>query len=288
VKVFALLLSFAARGAAATDPAPPVDKVEEVSRSLIVLDNAHEKEQAVTAAVHIVSNVRSTTPEALKAEIVAAEAALAMRAEVGGAPVVYDSPSVSISLRKVTADALVESGADLETIDGAGIKIPADPRIKGKHGGPVTISVTSYHTGDNFKELPTARYGKNRKMRRMSGPDSISGTTQEEDRVDFFMSKTSVSWRGTVDVKVPGLSASVPAHERKWNPIGSDNADSLYSEEKAEVAREFEAVAALSGAERARGLRRLARRWHPDKNPEDHARATEVFSFLQDLRETLA
>mmetsp|Transcript_31616 Transcript_31616/g.104795 ORF Transcript_31616/g.104795 Transcript_31616/m.104795 type:complete len:304 (+) Transcript_31616:176-1087(+) len=244
---------------------------------------------AVAAAVHIVSSVRVATPEALKAEIVAAEAALSLRAEVDGAPAVYDSPSVSISLRKVSPRALAEVGASLEAVDGASVKIPADPRVKGKHGGPVTVTVTSYHTGDRIKELPTVRYGANREMRRVGGPDSISATKQKEDRVDFFMTKTSVSWRGTVNIKVPGLSAQVPAHDRPWTPFGEDGKNVLFVEEKAEVRREVEALASLAdSAERQRGLRQLARRWHPDKHKdEDVPRATEVFTYLQELRAAL-
>mmetsp|Transcript_147935 Transcript_147935/g.368640 ORF Transcript_147935/g.368640 Transcript_147935/m.368640 type:complete len:311 (+) Transcript_147935:174-1106(+) len=243
--------------------------------------------KAVAAAVHIVSPVRSTTPEALKAEIIAAEAALTLRAEVDGAPAVYDSPSVSVSLRKVSPGALVQSGANLETVDGAGITIPADPRVRGKHGGPVTITVTSFHAGDGVKELPTVKYGANRELRRVGGPDAISGTKQKEDRVDFFMAKTSVSWRGTVDVKVPGLAAQVPAHDRPWTPYGTDG---RFVEEKAEVRREVEALAILpetSSNQKQRGLRQLARRWHPDKNPEDVERATEVFTYLQELKAAL-
>lgn len=257
---------------------------EAKAQALVVLPDETEG-KAVAAAVHILNPVPSNTPEALKAEIIAAEAALALRAEVDGAPAVYDSPSVSITLRRVSPKALVESGTTLETPNGAGITLPADPRIKGRHGGPVTISVTSYHTGDKVKEVPTVKYGANRQVRRMSGPDG--GTVQKEDRVDFFMTKTSVSWRGTVNVKVPGLSAQVPAHDRPWAPYG-EAADALFAEEKAEVRQEVEALAALGDeAERRRGLRRLAQKWHPDKRPDDRERATEVFAYLQELRHTV-
>merc|ERR1719270_422673 len=128
----------------------------------------------------------------------------------------------------------MESGTKLEAANGAGITIPADPRIKGRHGGPVTVSVTSYHTGDKVKEVPTVKYGANRQLRRMTGPNAISGTVQKEDRVDFFMTKTSVSWRGTVNVKVPGLGAEVPAHDRPWKPYGKEE-DVRYPEEKAQI-----------------------------------------------------
>lgn len=254
------------------------------ARALVALPDQAEG-QAVAAAVHIMNPVPSNTPEELKAEIIAAEAALSLRAEVDGAPAVYDSPSVSISLRKVSPKALVESGTKLEAPNGAGITLPADPRIKGKHGGPVTISVTSYHTGDKVKEVPTVKYGANRQVRRMTGPDG--GTVQKEDRVDFFMTKTSVSWRGTVNVKVPGLAAQVPAHDRPWNPYG-ESGDVLFPEDKEQVRSEVEALAALDDyVEQRRGLRRLAQKWHPDKRPDDLERATEVFAFLQDLRQTL-
>eukprot|EP00933_Yihiella_yeosuensis_P037855 TRINITY_DN31856_c0_g1_i2.p1 TRINITY_DN31856_c0_g1~~TRINITY_DN31856_c0_g1_i2.p1 ORF type:complete len:372 (+),score=95.85 TRINITY_DN31856_c0_g1_i2:51-1166(+) len=253
-------------------------------------------------ALRLVSSVRSTTPEALQQEIVAAEEALSLRAEVDGLPVVYDSPAVSIVLRKVSAANLTASGADLEAPDGASIKIPADPRVKGRTDRPVTVTVTSYHAGDAIKELPTVKYGKNRTQvpqgaeavskddtPKDSAPDSnvSSNETQKEERVDFFMSKTSVSWRGTVNVKVPGLAAQVPAHDRPWSPYGRAGED-LYPEEKAEVRKEMERLASLpSEEERSRALRRLARQWHPDKHPaEDKEKATEVFEYLQDLRDS--
>jgi len=238
----------------------------------------------LSAAFRIVSPFRVTTPEALRAEIIAAEEALALRAEVDGAPVVYDSPAVSISLRKVSPNALVEGGAELDAADGAKIKIPADPRVKGRHGGPVTVTVTSYHTGDKIKELPTVRYGANRQTRRVSGHGA--GSRQKEDRVDFFMSRTSVSWRGTVNVKVPGLGAEVPAHDRVWQPYG-EAANVRFPEEKDQVRVEVEAIVGMPKEEQSRALRKLAKRWHPDKNPEDEERATEVFEYLQELRESL-
>jgi len=267
--------------------APPLTRsaqklAEAQARALVALPNNEGK--AVSAAVHILNPVPSNTPEALKAEIIAAEAALALRAEVDGPPAVYDSPSVSISLRRVSPNALVESETKLETPNGAGITLPADPRIKGRHGGPVTISVTSYHTGDKVKEVPTVKYGANRQVRRMTGGDG--GTVQKEDRVDFFMTKTSVSWRGTVNVKVPGLAAQVPAHDRPWAPFG-EKGESLYPGEKAELRTEVEALAALGEDEKRRGLRRLSQKWHPDKRPEDLERATEVFAYLQELRQSI-
>ncbi|CAE8610756.1 unnamed protein product [Polarella glacialis] len=246
---------------------------------------------SAVVALRLVSAVRSTTPEQLKNEIVAAEAALALRAEVDGLPVVYDSPAVSISLRKVSAGALTANGAELECPDGASIKIPADPRVKGRNGGPVTVSVTSYHAGDGIKDIPKVKYGAERRLRHVvGGPDGVSaGAAKKEDRVDFFMTKNSVSWRGTVDVKVPGLAAQVPAHDRPWTPYGSAD-DQLYPEEKAEVRKELEKLAASPDIdERLRGYRRLARRWHPDKHQgeEEKERATAVFEYLQEVREAL-
>lgn len=239
------------------------------------------------AAFRIVSPFRVRTSEELGAEIVAAETALALKAEVGGAPVVYDSPSVSISLRKVEAQALIDLGTELEAVDGAKVTIPADPRVKGRHGGPVIVSITSYHTGDRIKDLPTVKYGKDRRFRSVSGPDAISATRLEpDDRVDFFMSKTSVSWRGTVNVKVPGLGASVPAHDRPWMPFGKEE-ELEYASDKAEIRKEVEAVAGAAKDERLRAYRKLARRWHPDKNPDDADRATDIFTYLQALREGL-
>ncbi len=257
--------------------------------------------QESLVALRLFSPIRSTSPEALKAEVIAAEAALALRAEVDGLPVVYDSPGVSISLRKVSPDVLVTQGAILEAPDGGGVTIPADPRVRGRHGGPVTVSVTSYHAGDALKtkEMQKINFGSTA-SRKEVGPTSntsntstgngMNGTTYTSqignasgvDRVDFFMTKTSVSWRGTVNVKVPGLSAQVPAKDRPWTPLGED---ALYAEEKAEVKAELERLASLKNAnEKLRGYRKLARQWHPDKHPEEREKATEVFEYLQELR----
>ena len=249
-------------------------------------------------ALRLFSPVRSTTQEAIKAEVIAAEAALEMRAEVDGLPVVYDSPAVSISLRKVSPDALMQNGAEVEAPDGASVKIPADPRIKGRHGGPVTVTVTSYHAGDAVKEMPKVKYGAQQQMQpesKLTGVEANASLAEDDnasnrthnntknDRVDFFMTKTSVSWRGTVDVKVPGLSAQVPAHDRPWTPYGESV---LYPEEKAAVREELERLAALpDNDDRLRGCRKLARQWHPDKHPpEEREKATEIFEYMQELR----
>ncbi|CAE7481311.1 unnamed protein product [Symbiodinium pilosum] len=256
------------------------------------------KDSGDVVALRLFSPVRSTTQEAIKAEVIAAEAALELRAEVDGLPVVYDSPAVSISLRKVSPEALIQNGAEVEAPDGASVKIPADPRIKGRHGGPVTVTVTSYHAGDAVKEMPKVKYGAQQQLRpepmknaeansSIMGNDSVSNmsnATQDakNDRVDFFMTKTSVSWRGTVDVKVPGLSAQVPAHDRPWTPYGENV---LYPEEKAAVREELERLSSLSDDEKLRGCRKLARQWHPDKHPlEDREKATEIFEYMQELR----
>lgn len=236
---------------------------------------------SVPAVIRILNHVRSTTPEELKHEIIAAELALALRAEVDGAVVIYDSPAVSIALRKVSEKALIE-GTKIEAPDGSSVQIPADPRVKGRYGGPVTVSLTSYHAGDAVKELPTVKYGAQRRLRRVGGRDSA--TVQQEDRVDFFMSRTSVSWRGTVNVKVPGLAAQVPAHDRPWRPFGENE---TFAAEKAEVRQELERLVGQPSAERLRGYRKLARKWHPDKCPEEKDRATAVFEYLQELRQAL-
>ena len=244
-------------------------------------------------ALKLYSPIRSTTTEALRAEIVAAEAALALQAEVDGLPVVYDSPAVSISLRKVKPETLIQLGAHVEAPDGAGVSIPPDPRVKGRHGGPVTITVTSYHAGDSInKEMPRVKYGAEQQFKPDPESAETSGNSNNSagaganrssepnktDRVDFFMTRTSVNWRGTVDVKVPGLSANVPAHDRPWTPFGEDE---RYAEDKAEVRKELERLVSVDSSERLRGYRKLARQWHPDKHPaEDREKATEVFEYL--------
>ncbi|CAK9003471.1 unnamed protein product [Durusdinium trenchii] len=270
-------------------------------------DDASESSQGATGegdrqsgehppvALRLFSPIRSTSQEALKAEVIAAEAALAMRAEVDGLPVVYDSPAVSISLRKVDPQTLIQSGAHVEAPDGASIQIPADPRVKGRHGGPVTITVTSYHAGDSInKDMPRIKYGAegiqfqpqesdHRSEQNASSSESRNETVNKTDRVDFFMTRTSVNWRGTIDVKVPGLAANVPAHDRPWTPFGEDE---RYAEDKASVRTELERLASLErSGERLRGYRKLAMQWHPDKHPpEERAKATEVFEYLQELR----
>lgn len=47
---------------------------------------------------------------------------------------------------------------------------------------------------------------------------------------------------------------------------------------------ELEQLASLPSPERLRGYRRLAKQWHPDKHPEERAKATEVFEYLQEMR----
>ena len=276
---------------------------QECQKSPGTSESPGESHQESLVALRLFSPIRSTSPEALKAEVIAAEATLALRAEVDGLPVVYDSPGVSISLRKVSPDVLVTQGAILEAPDGGGVTIPADPRVRGRHGGPVTVSVTSYHAGDGInKEMPKIKFGSTRASPEVNtsnpsinetgtnGTNGTNGTTKTQignasegvDRVDFFMTKTSVSWRGTVNVKVPGLSAQVPAKDRPWTPLGED---ALYAEEKAEVKTELERLASLPSNEKLRGYRKLARQWHPDKHPpEEREKATEVFEYLQELR----
>merc|ERR1711957_408741 len=110
------------------------------------------------------------------------------------------------------------------------------------------------------------------------------------DRVDFFTTRTSVSWRGNVNVKYAGLHASVPAHDRApgQKPGGSTygaEEEVRFPDEKKEVYAEMERIVGLPRTDRSRALRQLARRWHPDKNPEDMDRATDVFNYLQELKE---
>eukprot|EP00927_Polykrikos_kofoidii_P072297 TRINITY_DN68430_c0_g1_i1.p1 TRINITY_DN68430_c0_g1~~TRINITY_DN68430_c0_g1_i1.p1 ORF type:complete len:412 (+),score=79.28 TRINITY_DN68430_c0_g1_i1:108-1343(+) len=285
-------------------------------------ENQHEDEDdpppanpggELTEPGRIVSSIIVRTAQELKAEVIAAEAALALRAEVDGAVVTYDSPSVSIALRKVSADNLTKNGTKMEAPDKAGVEIPADPRVKGRHGGPVTITLSSYHTGDRIKEPPTlsSREFKSSQAAPSSSPRDSGGgatdiprsengganrTTQDEegskknetDRVDFFMTKTSVSWRGTVNVKVPGLGASVPAHDRSPTDVNfGEEGEVLFPIEKADLRKQLEDAAGLPEEDRLRIYRRLARKWHPDKNPEDRERATEVFAYLSTLKELL-
>eukprot|EP00929_Paragymnodinium_shiwhaense_P107258 TRINITY_DN73340_c0_g1_i1.p1 TRINITY_DN73340_c0_g1~~TRINITY_DN73340_c0_g1_i1.p1 ORF type:complete len:377 (-),score=91.54 TRINITY_DN73340_c0_g1_i1:203-1333(-) len=243
----------------------------------------------------IVSSRISRNAEELKAEVISAEAALALRAEVDGPVVVYDSPSVSIALRRVSPEKLLEEGAELEAPDKAGIKIPGkDPRIKGRHGGPVTITVSSYHAGDRVKYPPnisSREFQKPAPQPRQQGEESNEshGTAPNEtDRVDFFMTKTSVSWKGTVNVKVPGLSATVPAHDRSPSEVKfGDEGDIAFFEDKEEIRKELEDLSSQPLDERMRAYRKLARKWHPDKNPEDAQRATDVFAYLSTLKELL-
>eukprot|EP00931_Biecheleriopsis_adriatica_P103919 TRINITY_DN78702_c0_g1_i1.p1 TRINITY_DN78702_c0_g1~~TRINITY_DN78702_c0_g1_i1.p1 ORF type:complete len:352 (+),score=65.75 TRINITY_DN78702_c0_g1_i1:67-1056(+) len=294
--------------AADAEAAPKVDAVPSGASAGAGSADASAGDSSLVA-LKLVSAVRSTTPEAIKAELIAAEEALSLRAQVDGLPVVYDSPAVSISLRKVSPENLLAQGTEVAAPDGASIKIPADPRIKGRHGGPVTVTVTSYHAGDALKDQqpPKIRYSAERRIHQedsnssnatgnttnsseSSEANSTNSTPEKDDRVDFFMTKTSVSWRGSVDVKVPGLSAQVPAHDRPWTPYGEAN--DKYLEEKAEVRQELERLASLPvrthGDERLRGYRRLARKWHPDKHAEeDREKATEVFEYMQELREAL-
>merc|ERR1719183_224494 len=161
--------------------------------------------------MRIFSPWRVESTEALKAEVVAAEAALALRATVDGPLAVYDSPSVSIALRKVSPETLANEWVEVKAPDGAELSIP--PGAKQRHGGPVTVTITSYHTGGRIKKLPgRVKFGRGRRLRRrLGGDEAISGTTVGEDRVDFFLEKEegksgparhSVSWAGTVDVRV--------------------------------------------------------------------------------------
>lgn len=248
----------------------------------------------------IVSLRRSETAEELKAEVVAAEAALSLRAEVGGPPVVYDSPGVSIAVQKVEAENLTRNGLNLTAPNDAGVMIPADPRITGRHGGPVTVSVSSFHAGEKIKELPEIKSSDFRPKPAepsdadLDGPrdgaekKADAGSAKPEvDRVDFFMKKTGISWRGTVNVKVPGLGASVPAHDREGPPPGAsiEEAEQSNPEEKQMVKREMMLLASLPQAEQQRKYRELAKQWHPDKNPGDTERAADIFAYLQRLRE---
>lgn len=248
----------------------------------------------------IVSLRRSETPEELKAEVVAAEAALSLRAQVGGPPVVYDSPGVSIAVQKVEAENLTNNGLNLTAPNDAGVMIPADPRITGRHGGPVTVSVSSFHAGEKIKELPEIKSSDFRHKPADPSDADLDGPPEESekkadagaakpevDRVDFFMKKTGISWRGTVNVKVPGLGASVPAHDREGPPPGAsvEEDEQLHPEEKQMVKREMMLLASLPQAEQQRKYRELAKQWHPDKNPGDTERAADIFAYLQRLRE---
>lgn len=279
--------------------------------AIVRVERGEAEESALPAeAAHIVSPWRVDTPQALKAEVVAAEAALSLRAEVDGAPAVYESPSVSIALRRVSPETLANEWVELKSPDGADVKIP--PGAKQRHGGPVTITITSYHVGGRLKLPGRVKFGQGRQLRRkLGGEESISGTTVKEDRVDFFLMKEpqkdgparhSVQWAGTVDVKVRdptkgrgkikggyehGLGVSVPAHDREWLPGREGHEIQRFPVEKKELQLEVEGLVGRPLAEQRRGYRLLARRWHPDKNREDEDRATEVFAYLQELRETL-
>lgn len=263
-------------------------------------------------SARIYSPFRVETVEALKAEVIAVEAALALRAEVDGSPAVYDSPSVSIALRKVSPEKLANEWVELKAPDGAELSIP--PGAKQRHGGPVTITITSYHTGGRIKQLPgRIKLGKNRRLRRkLGGDEEISGTTVGEDRVDFFLEKEegkgseparhSVSWAGTVDVRVrdptkgrgkvkggfeQGLGVSVPAHHTDYQLAGVSNEDSRWPEERQALLLEVEGLAGLPEPDRQRGYRKLARKWHPDKNPDIQEKSSVLFQLLQELRARL-
>eukprot|EP00438_Fugacium_kawagutii_P011280 Skav202830 [mRNA] locus=scaffold746:8413:9848:+ [translate_table: standard] len=244
--------------------------------------------EAPVVALRLFSAVRSPSPEQLRQEVMAAELALALSAEVDGLPVVYDSPSVSLALRKVSPGRLTKDGTTLEAPDGSGITIPGDPRVKGRDPlSSVTISLTSYHAGDHInKEMPKIKFKENVHTEMNTTSDNVTNTsntstTRSTDRVDFFMTKTSVTWHGTVNVKVPGLSANVPAKDRPWTPLEDDR----YAEDKALVKAELERLMSLPTAEKLRGYRKLARQWHPDKHPaEEREKVTEIFEYLQELR----
>lgn len=259
----------------------------------------------------IYSPWRVETTEALRQEVIAVEAALALRATVDGAPAVYDSPSVSIALRKVSPEVLANEWVELKAPDGAELSIP--PGAKQRHGGPVTITITSYHTGGRIKQLPgRVKYGKGTRLRRLLGGDeSISGTEVKLDRVDFFLEKEeatdgparhSVSWAGTVDVKVRdptkgrgkvkgnselGLGVSVPAHHTDYQVVGGPAADTRWPEDRQALMLEVESLVGLPDNERQRGYRKLARKWHPDKNPDDAEKSSVLFHLLQELRTRL-
>ncbi len=84
----------------------------------------------------------------------------------------------------------------------------------------------------------------------------------------------------------------MPAHDRKPGdaPTTSqfgDKGETSFADEKEELRKTLEDLVGKPETERLREYRKLARRCHPDKNPEDLERATDVFQFLQDLREAL-
>lgn len=282
--------------------------------ALVVVDvggDSSSSSDLPAESAKIYSPWRVETTEALRAEVVAVEAALALRATVDGAPAVYDSPSVSIALRKVSPETLANEWVELKAPDGAELTIP--PGAKQRHGGPVTVTITSYHTGGRIKQLPgRVKFGKGRRLRRLLGGDeSISGTEVKEDRVDFFLEKEeatngparhSVSWAGTVDVKVRdptkgrgkvkgnselGLGVSVPAHHEDYQVAGGPAADTRWPEERQALLLEVESLVGLPENERQRGYRKLARKWHPDKNPDDAEKSSVLFHLLQELRTTL-
>jgi len=293
----------------------------------------------------IMGTYQVATPAELKAEILAAEQALSVRAVVDGPAVVYDSPSVSIAVRKVSNEALAKNVTKIDAPDGAGITVPQG--VQGKSGKPVTITVTSYHASEKImKAMPSdlrVRFEKERRERQASGiePSAETGGSGDDasaaageagsepakaanvesskrhtehnstdqgvgenpkgasaraeppkpdvDRVDFFTTKTSVSWVGNVNVKYAGLSATVPAHDRTpgKGPAGATfggEEEVLFAAEKEQIYKEVESLASLPEVEMSRGFRQLARKWHPDKNPDDAERATEVFNYLQELK----
>jgi hypothetical protein len=285
--------------------------------ALIVVDadagagSTAEKSDLPAESARIFSPWRVETMEALKAEVIAVEQALALRASVDGPPAVYDSPSVSIALRKVSPEVLANEWVDLKAPDGAELSIP--PGAKQRHGGPVTITITSYHTGGRIKQLPgRIKFGRGRRLRRrLGGDEAISGTSVGEDRVDFFLEKQeatsgparhSVSWTGTVDVRVrdptkgrgkvkggyeQGLGVSVPAHHEDYQVAGGPTEDTRWPEDRQALLLEVEGLAGLPEADRQRGYRRLARKWHPDKNPEEKEKSSVLFHLLQELRARL-
>lgn len=299
------------REATVVTPAVKVDP-----GALVVIDESDSTASAAGSdlpaeSARIYSPYRVETVEALKAEVIAVEAALALRATVDGPPAVYDSPSVSIALRKVSPEVLANEWVDLKAPDGAELSIP--PGAKQRHGGPVTITITSYHTGGRIKKLPgRVKFGKGRQLRRkLGGDEAISGTKVGEDRVDFFLEKEeatsgparhSVSWAGTVDVKVrdptkgrgkvkggyeQGLGIQVPAHHTDYQATGGSVEDSRWPEDRQALLLEVEGLAGLPDPERQRGYRRLARKWHPDKNPDEKEKSSVLFHLLQDLRARL-
>lgn len=303
----------------------PIDQVEEVidldalpEQALIAVPKKAKKagkDGDVVLAAQIISPFKAETADALKNELVAAEAALAMRVEVDGPHAVYESPSMTIALRKVSQEVMQNEWVELKGVDGASVTIP--PGAKQMHGGPVTIMLTSYHNRKIKKKhaLKATHFGKSRKLRRkLAANEELQGKEVQEDRVDFFLDKEknetdrtqpdrrSVSWSGTVDVRKRnakgygkdvrngmdhGLAMSVPVADYDFAGQHGKQDDVPYAAEKQQLQLEMEALVKLPPVEQDRAFRKLAKRWHPDLNPKDRERATELFSFLSETREEI-